>query len=77
MYQKQDKSIAIRMPSDLVDKLDAVSAHFSYCTRSEVLRAFVSRIFEDLSESEVWEIMRVRSEWKEYRKVLHMHNPDL
>lgn len=76
MYKRQDKSISIRMPSDLVDKLDAVAMHFGYYGRSDVLRAFASKIFEDLSESEVWQIMRGRSERKELKKVLRLHDPD-
>lgn len=76
MYQKEDKLISVRMPSDLVDKLDAVASRFGYLTRSNVLRAFASQIFNDLTDLQVSEIMRNLTIPKADRKVLRLHDPD-
>lgn len=76
MYQKQDKLISVRMPSDLVDKLDAVASRFSYYKRSGVLRAFTSQIFNDLSDLQISEIMINLSRVSKYKKVLRLHDPD-
>lgn len=76
MYQKQDKLISVRMPSELVDKLDAVASRFGYYKRSDVLRAFASQIFNDLTDLQISEIMRNLSCAKAYRKVLRLHDPD-
>lgn len=76
MYAKQDKLISVRMPADLVVMLDFVASHFGYYKRSDVLRAFVSQVFHDLSYSEIFDIMRNLSTAKAYRKVLRLHDPD-
>lgn len=76
MYQKQDKLISIRMPADLVDKLDSVAFRHSFYKRSDVLRALVSQVFNDLTDLQVSEIMRNLSIAKSCRKVLRLHDPD-
>lgn len=76
MYQKQDKLISVRMPADLVDKLDSVASRFHFYKRSDVLRAFVSQIFNDLTDLQVLQILRNLSTAEANRKVLRLHDPD-
>lgn len=75
MYKSQNCLVSVRMPSDLVIKLDSVASHFGYYKRSDVLRAFVSQVFHDLSDSEVYDIMRNLARRAETRKVLRLHDP--
>ena len=76
MYKRQDKLVSVRMPSDLVDKLDIVASRFDYYKRSDVLRAFASQIFNDLTDLQISEIMRNLSRANVNRKVLRLHDPE-
>ena len=76
MYKNHECVVSVRMPSDLVDKLDSVASHFSFYKRSAVLRAILSQVFRDLSDSEVYDIIRNLYTAKSYRKVLRLHDPD-